>query len=77
MHYVSISTSCFDFIVFIHTGSMLPIHVLKCKVILKMLNKEENNTPLYEKILDGSGNEKLVIAKQFSKNLKIIGTSWG
>ena len=36
-----------------------------------MLKEEENNTPPYEKILDGSVNEKLVIAKQFSKNMKI------
>ena len=37
-----------------------------------MLKEEENKTPPYEKILDGLVNEKLVIAKQFSKNMKII-----
>ena len=37
-----------------------------------MLKEEKNNTPPYEKILDGSVNEKLVIAKQFIKNIKII-----
>ena len=35
-----------------------------------MLKEEENNTPPYYKILDGSVNEKLVIARKFSKNVK-------
>ena len=47
-------------------------HVLKWKVILKLLKEEENDTPPYENILYGSVNEKLVIGKQFSKNMEII-----
>ena len=47
-------------------------HVLKCKVILQMQEEDERNIPPYEKILDGSVKEKLMIAKQFSKNIKII-----
>ena len=47
-------------------------HVLKCKVILQMQEEDERNIPPYEKILHGSVKEKLMIAKQFSKNIKII-----
>ena len=41
-------------------------HLLKCKVILQMQKEDESNIPNYDKILDGSVTEKLVIGKQFS-----------
>ena len=37
-----------------------------------MQKEDESNIPPYDKIIDGSVAEKLVIAKQFSKNMKII-----
>ena len=47
-------------------------HVLKCEEILKIQNDEEKSIPTYNKISEGTIEEKVIIAKQFNKNMKTI-----
>ena len=48
-------------------------HVLNCKKILSMHKEEEEiETPVYEKLFNGSVKEQMQIVKLFSKNMKII-----
>ena len=48
-------------------------HVLNCKTILSMhKQEEESETPVYEKLFNGSVKEQVQIAKLFTQNMKII-----
>ena len=44
-------------------------HILECKEINKHRNKEEVS---YEKLFNGTVEEKLKIAKQFEENFKVL-----
>ena len=47
-------------------------HVLVCKEILKMQNDNEISIPTYDIISEGTIEDKVIIAKQFMKNVKTI-----